>query len=394
MAINIPILFSIAGGLIIIGFLSNEFFYKIKIPEALILIFIGILLGPVFHVFDPGSFLSFSGVMASIAIMVIMFEAGLTLDIRRVVSEAPKSFMFATAYYTLSVVLVSIITTLLTGWPYIYGLLVGALLSGTSAAVVIPLLRQLNIEKDEAVVLELESTITNIYIMILTLSFVRIIVEGETTDIALAINQILGAFTISAVIAALVGYAWLRTLKKLQQKPFSYMLTLAVLLFLYAFLEYIGASGPLGALVFGLVLSNVHVVSPLRTVHLIQLHTEISFFIRVFFFVFLGVIFQISDNPILWLLAVFIGLISMLSRFIAAKLMEFKHVDLFTTLIPRGLGEAVLASLILDYGVEHAMEILQLTSLVIIVTNVMTAAAIFYILRRAQAETSAQPQAG
>ncbi len=381
MGLSVPAVFSIVGGLILVGFLSNEFFYKIKVPEALILILIGILLGPVFHIFDPSAFLSFSGIMASLAIMVIMFEAGLTLDIRKAIIEAPKSFMFATAYYAVSVVVVSIIATIFTGWPYIYGLLVGALLSGTSAAVVIPLLNQLNIEKGESIVLELESTITNIYIMILTLSIARII-AGGTADIAQTIHLILGAFTISAVVGALVGYAWLKILKQLGKRPFSYMVTLSVLFFLYAFMEYIGASGPLAALVFGLVLANVHIIPAVRTMHLIQLHTEISFFIRVFFFVFLGVIFSASGNPVLWALALSIGLVSMLSRYTAARAMGFKHVDLFTVLVPRGLGEAVLASMLLDMGIDHAMEILQLTSLTIIITNILTAAAIFYLLRR------------
>ena len=149
-----------------------------------------------------------------------------------------------------------------------------------------------------------------------------------------------------------------------------------------------GGNGPLFALVFGLTLTNVHLISPLRMVNMIQLHREISFFIRVFFFVFLGVIFKFSANPLHW---VFVGLLSIFSltgRYLAARFMGIKSSVEMAALLPRGLGEAVLSALLLQMFSDSGEylpiinDMVQIVSIAIIMTNVLGALMVWYILRQ------------
>ena len=380
--------FLIVSALIFIGFLANYFFDRTRIPDSLILILLGILLGPVANALFPGSivaqifhpqaFEQFAGLMASIAIMVIMFETGLTLDIKRVLDEAPRSLLYATAHYFTTALISAAVAAFLFGWDPLFALLLGFLLGGTSAAVVIPLGRRLGLDPEDRTLLELESTITNVYNVILVMAVAQYILT-PSTDWRYPIQSILAAFSISIVFGLLVGYFWQKVLKRLQTAPFSYMLTFAVLMAFYAFMTEFGGNGPLFALVFGLTLTNVHLISPLRMVNVIQLHREISFFIRVFFFVFLGVIFKFSANTLHWVFAGILSLVSLLARYVAARRMNIKSAVKFAALIPRGLGEAVLSALLLQMfsGTEHMpviKDIVQIVSITIIVTNFLSSA--------------------
>lgn len=387
--------FLIVSALIFIGFLANYFFDRTKIPDSLILILLGILLGPmantffpdsiIAQIFRPEAFEQFAGLMASLAIMVIMFETGLNLDIKKVIIEAPRSLFYATAHYFTTAIFSGVVAAILFGWNLPFAFMIGFLLGGTSAAIVIPLGRRLGLSSEEQTILELESTITNVYNVILVMAVAQYILT-PSTDWRYPIQSILAAFSISIVFGLLVGYFWQEILKKLQTAPFSYMLTFAVLMAFYAFMTEFGGNGPLFALVFGLTLTNVHLISPLRMVNMIQLHREISFFIRVFFFVFLGVIFKFSTNALHWVFAGILSLVSLLARYVAARRMNIRSAVKFAALIPRGLGEAVLSALLLQmFSATEYMpvinDIVQIVSIAIIMTNILGSVMVWYILR-------------
>jgi NhaP-type Na+/H+ or K+/H+ antiporter len=157
------------------------------------------------------------------------------------------------------------------------------------------------------------------------------------------------------------------------QRSYEYMLTLAFLFLVYAVTEFLGGSGALAVLTFGLVLGNskkqdklsgqdlqkarrrhdkVHRFVPVFTIDLVNLHNEIVFFIRAFFFVALGVILDLT----VFFNARFVGLsIIMLFGLVAARLwaltLVFMRSDLpdrdksaIAFLMPRGLAAAALAA--------------------------------------------------
>lgn len=395
---SVSVIFVTVSALIFIGFLANYFFDRTKIPDSLILILLGVLLGPVANTFFPDSILAntfnpdtfkgFAGLVASIAIMVIMFETGLNLDVVKVIMEAPRSLFYATAHYFATAILSAVAATFLFNWDPLFALMLGFLLGGTSAAIVIPLGKRLGLCPEDQTVLELESTITNVFNLILVMAVAQYILTSSP-DWRYPIQSILSAFSVSIVFGLLVGHFWQKVLRKLQTTPFSYMLTFAVLMAFYAFMTEFGGNGPLFALVFGITLSNDRLISPLRMMNMVQLHREISFFIRVFFFVFLGVIFEFSANSMHWVFAGVLALISIIARYVSARVMGITSAKQFAILIPRGLGEAVLSALLLQMfcapaeaptsGIVESM--VQVASIAIIVTNFLGSAIIWGILR-------------
>jgi cell volume regulation protein A len=397
--------FIITAALIYVGFLANYFFDVIKVPDSPILIFLGILFGPVANalwphsiiaqIFNPEAFQSCADIRASLAILVIMFETGMSMDVQRVIKEAPRSFYYATAHYFTTALLGGVLAALLFQWNWTLSFMLGFLLGGTSAAIVIPLGKRLGLDPKEQTLLELESTITNIYNVVFVLAFAQFLITPNP-DWTVPIKDILSAFSISIVFGILIGYGWEKVLKKLSNQSYSYMLTFATLLLFYSLMQEFGGNGPLFALVFGMVLTNLHIVSPLRMVNMIQLHREITFFIRVFFFVFLGVIFSPTMNPAVWAFAILLSLISLGARYLAAKLMELEDPFRLAILLPRGLGEAVLSALIMVLlaGTQYSGAIdtiLQAVSATIIWTNIFSAALVAYYMHKNGVDAEQQP---
>ena len=65
--------------LFFVGHALQWFFVKTKIPDLLILTAIGYIMGPVLGWFDPTDFTQVGGFISTLALIVILYEAGLHL---------------------------------------------------------------------------------------------------------------------------------------------------------------------------------------------------------------------------------------------------------------------------------------------------------------------------
>jgi cell volume regulation protein A len=133
-------------------------------------------------------------------------------------------------------------------------------------------------------------------------------------------------------------------------------LNLGVVLGVFAVARYVGGSGLLGELVFGITLANVpHTPHMARQgARMLAFHAELSFLVRSFFFVMLGVVAEFIGRkylvPILGILAALI-----LARYLAVQLsrgavrdVTREQTELLFWMLPRGLVTAVLALEIVD----------------------------------------------
>jgi NhaP-type Na+/H+ or K+/H+ antiporter len=257
------------------------------------------------------------------------------------------------------------------------GLLLGCVLGGVSSAVVIPIMAGVSAKEDTKVLLTLESVLSDVMCIVTALILIEIL-RGSATETGVLIQHLLSAFVLAGFIGFLFGVLWLTVLKKLEGKPFSFMITIAALFMLYAVVEYIQVSGAIAALVFGLVLSNKDEIARILKIktgfvfdqNIKQFHSEVSFLVRTFFFVYLGLTFtftigggsyaplfdlpsQIVANPlylfILVLALIFVGIfiIRYIASSITATVDEETKPDkpYIYTMLPRGLAAAVLAAL-------------------------------------------------
>ncbi|MBI5061485.1 MAG: cation:proton antiporter [Candidatus Aenigmarchaeota archaeon] len=382
-------LLSLFGVTIVLGYAGLLIFRRTKIPDILWLLIFGVLVAS-FGFIDRAMFVSASPLLAALALLIILFDAGLNMDFYDMMHGFSRSFLLAIIGFILSTVAVASVSVFLLGFSIVEGLLLGAILGGSCSTIAISIISRMRMKERLRTLVTLESIITDPVSIVVALALVSMIVPAAGYS---PVNRIASAFSIGALVGLVVGIAWLRLLDKLQGKPFDYMLTLAVVFLLYAGVEFAGGSGAIAALLFGLALGNgktfskilkmskEYTVNPL----LKTFQSEICFFIRSFFFVYLGLIVVISPQYLLYgaLLAVLLILVRFVAVHLSVGGMGFTRNEriLISTMAPRGLAAAVLAQLPISYGIPNAEIYSSIIFVVIFATVIYTAISVKFFYK-------------
>ena len=77
---NIGLVIAVIGLLIFAAHLFTEIFSRKRIPDVLLLMVIGLALGPVFHLVKPEELGPVTSVFTTITLVIILFESGTRLD--------------------------------------------------------------------------------------------------------------------------------------------------------------------------------------------------------------------------------------------------------------------------------------------------------------------------
>ena len=329
----------------------------------LFLIVLGMVFGPILGFFDPEIVIGLAPYIAALALVFILFDGGMRMDMYQVFSHSPRATLLAVLSFLSSLFVVAMFMTLLLEVPLLYGLLFGSILGGSSSIVVVSLAAKIKVSEKCSTTLTLESAITDILCIVVSLVIIGIILTGQADLINVSI-EIASTFLIGAAVGVMFGLGWLILLRRVIAVPFSYMLTLAVILIAYVISEQFGGSGALSSLLFGLTLGNEsrifkafkREISNGSAVDegLRRFESEIAFLIRTFFFVFLGLIATIYDVRFLFLGAI-LSLLLLLVRFGAVSLATVRSElkierPIMAVVLTRGLAAAVLATLPIQYA--------------------------------------------
>src|SRR5579864_260829 len=152
------LILGLVGGLLTLAFLANRVFRVTRVPDVLVLMTLGLVLGPVLGLVNPAHLSSTTSVLGTLAIILVLFEGGLELDLRRTLHHFPGSLLLAVLVYGFSIVLVGLVVRRGLGMPLTTALAVGAVLGCTSSTVVLPVLQQLGAREPVKVTLMLEAS--------------------------------------------------------------------------------------------------------------------------------------------------------------------------------------------------------------------------------------------
>ncbi len=380
--------FILLGAIIFIGFLGTKFFEKTRVSELLILMILGFLIGPVFNIVDQSTLVQFVPLFAGLALIILLFDGGLNLNFQKVFYELAPASIFTILVFALSVLGVGAVMHFLVGWDWLISFMFAAVVGGTSSPIVFSLVASVKAREEVKTMLQLESALTDALTIVAAIAFAQIIVSNSF-DAGSAIGAVAGGFSIAFVIGLIVGAVWVNFLKGFTGK-FDYMLTLAAALVLYGAVEFIKGNGGIAVLTFGIVLGNAKQLVRMVTkkvddkvelpVEFKSFQNEISFFVRTFFFVYIGVLISLQ---LLTLQTIAIGIgatiVALAARFIIVKILSYDkkpESGLITTMMPRGLAAAVMSSLPAAYGIA-APGFTELVMLVIIGSNVISSFGVF-----------------
>ncbi len=387
--------FLLIASVIVIGFFGQILFKKTKISDTVLLMLVGLAIGPLFNFIDVPTIGFFRAVVpffAALTLIMLLFDGGLKLNFYKVIREVSPAFGFAILCFALTVLFTAGMMFLL-GWSLLVSLMLGVIISGTSSAIIIPLVNSLQVREETRIVLALESALTDALCIIATIALIEILLM-QTLELRQVVESLLGAFSIAAVLGFIFAAYWLVLLRDVKGvKEHQYILTIAVLFFLYFLTEYASANGAIAALVFGLVLGNAKEITSFLKMRQCQLDTditlfqkEISFFIRTFFFIYIGIIFELSSVTI-ELVAIAIALMFLIIAARAAATRLFVKIKkelredkaILQNLMARGLAAAILASYpaIMGAAIAEQTALVQIVFLIILFSNIGTTVGVF-----------------
>ena len=360
----------LSGSIIIIGFLSNNIFERTGFPDMLFLIALGMILGPTTGLVDSTSIIGFAPYLAALAVVFILFDGGMKMNIYRVFSGSPRAAILAIAGFASSVLAVTMLmaSIVIPEAPLMYSVLFGTILGGSSSIVVISLASKIGVSDKCSTILSLEAALTDILCIVLSLIVIEIILGGSM-DLTAISHSIASRFSIGIVLGLVFGLIWLSLMKRTAGSAYAYMLTLAVVLLTYAVSEFLGGSGSLSSLLFGITLGNekeiYQILRMKRPPNMVvdgglkRFESEIAFLLRTFFFVFIGLIASISNVTVVFA-GIILSFVLLLVRFgsvtlvtIRSELLEERAIMSVT--LTRGLAAAVLATLPLQYATPDAI---------------------------------------
>ncbi|MDH4122481.1 MAG: cation:proton antiporter [Thermoplasmata archaeon] len=358
------------GFIIFVGFIGSLIFSRFKIPDVLILIGVGMLLGPdilgnQFNIVNEATLQNlneFKNLFLALALVIILFDGGLSLDIMSVSESMRLSIFISITTFIMSMLMVGFALNSIMNVNLMIALCLGAIVGGTSSAVVLPIVNRMRIHSRTKAMLSMESVITDVMVIVVALTILSIIMIGEINVLSIS-KDIASKFLIGGGIGLVAGIAWLFVLHRLQKQPLSYMITIGALIIVAALVELppLSSSGAVAALTFGLAISNREIIGRrLKSdsvtfkinLQIQQFHNEITFFVRTFFFVYLGMFFRFATFTHIHFVAGLL-MISMvvLARWVATLMVNrignlgFADSMAVFSLMPRGLAAAVLATL-------------------------------------------------
>jgi Na+:H+ antiporter len=372
---NMAYAFGLPAALLVLAVAANRLSKLTRVPDIIVLLMIGIFLGPILHWVNPAQFESVIRILGTLALILILFEGGLELRLRQALRYFPAGLLLVVLSFGLSLALVAVVGRYLLHLDWTDCLLLGAALGCTSGTIVIPALQQIATPDAVKITLTIESSLGEVIAVLLVGSLLKSNEQGSLIG-GLA-SDFSRHIAVSLLVGFIIGAVWSRLWPKLAGTPNSNILNLGVVLGVYAVGDSLHGSGLLAVLIFGVTLANLP-----RTPHmtrqgarLLAFHAEFSFLVRSFFFVLLGIVAQfVSRQYIIPILGILVALV--LARYVAmmgsrwiVKDVSKEETELLFWMLPRGLVTAVLALGIVEARGETFSFLPAIAFTVVLVTN-------------------------
>jgi len=380
-----PVLLLAGAIIIFLGVAGESFFKKTGIPDIAFLMILGVVIGPILGIIPTSTVIVVVPYFAAIALILIMFDGGLNLDIKTVIKTAHYALLLSLAGFLASIASVALVAFYGLGWGLIESVLLGTIVGGSSSIIVFGLVRRLPISDQTKSMLSLESAITDILVTIIAFVLIDMLVLG-VLDPNIAALSFAKSVAVGLALGFGIGIPWAYVTTKLQNAQHSYMLTIGILFVIFFVEKSLGGTGALAPLIFGLMLGNKQLISRYLKFKVPEIssddptHNQLTFLVRSFFFVFVGllatigrlefIIVGVAGTILIYLTRVGIIKISLRGRFSA-----FDN-KVTAAMIPRGLAAAVVAIIPLTMGLPNAESYPQIVFVIILMSVIITTVAL------------------
>ena len=391
---NTGLVIAFIGLLIFAAHLFTEIFSRKRIPDVLLLMIIGLFLGPIFHLVKPEYFGSVASVFTTITLVIILFQSGTELNFNTLLNSIRGTAKLTLINFFITKIVVALLR-LIVKLDFLTSLMLGAILGGTSSAVVIPMVSQLKISQKGGTILILESAFSDVLCIVFAWADLQAIQSGGAMNVGKVLGDIISSFILATVIGVISAILWSYVLERVRHVKNSILTTPAFVFIVYGFNEWLGFSGAIAALAFGIGMANIDSMynsgivikkmfkngepTKLNETEK-QLFSEVVFLLKTFFFVYIGVSIQLNQLvPILMGLAIAVVLFALRIPIVMASVhskkdstMPIEDKIFMSGIVPKGLAAAVLATIPVQKGIEGGEMIQNIVFAVILFSIIFT----------------------
>jgi cell volume regulation protein A len=374
----------VGGTLLLIGYGASLIFDKFRIPDFIVLIFLGVLLAQIpVEPFGPGLVPSLTPILpvfTALTIAFIMFEGGLSLNLKGSGRGMPGVLAHVAVSVFITVVLIWLIATRLLGFDGVTALVLAGAFCGPSAAVILSFATRLKLGKAAERAVVLDAVVTNVIAVILVFFAIR----SASAEPATFLHQYALEIALATIVAIAAGIPWRMAIKRSPSRKFMYIATVAWALVIYGIADgLINGNGAVAAFVFGLVLAYrkpEDAPDPEGKGSLQEFQSEITFGMRTFFFIYLGLVVTVdSVTPVALIGALLLTLVFVVSRVPSSialgRLSGFskRETRVLIASMARGMTDVVLILIAIESGVVPASSVPLLVGLVTVTILVAVA---------------------
>lgn len=374
------------GLILIVGMVFAKIFDKLKLPRIIGMLLTGIILGPqVLNLLDA-NILKISPDLRTIALIVILLKAGLSLDIGDLKKVGRSAVLLSFLPASFEILSYAIFVPKILGLNLIDGLLMGAVMAAVSPAIVVPRMVKLIDEgygKDESIpqMILAGASCDDVFVLVLFSSFLSMAKGSEFSFKSLLkvpVSIILG-IGFGIVIGYLLYLFFERRYKNGSYiRNSSKVIIILALAFLLVSLEsLVKEIIPISGLLAVIAMASAYKIKAEDGVveRLSEKFAKLWIFAEILLFVLVGAevdIKYMTGIGFAGVLLIFLGLlirsIGVFISVVGSRLSKNEKIFTILAYTPKATVQAAIGSVALAKGIGSGMAILSIAVLGIIIT--------------------------
>jgi len=366
--------------ILLIGLLGSIISRKLKIPNLIILIGTGMILGYIKYQGQP--LIQFSPLfltgLAIITLAMVVFDSSSRFNFKKFDTLSASALKLTGIFLLLNLIFLSVMTNyFFKPVSFLLALLFAAVVSGTDPSSILAILGKIKAKPFE--LLKIEAILNTPFIVLIPFLLIDIMkdITGSTLEIlssqALPFAQ---QFVVGIGTGILVGLIFFRFMKKYYSATLSPVALIIVALLSYIGSEVLGGNGVLSVTTSGILFGNLYHVKHMKS--LLKFGELFAEIFEILVFVLIGTIIKIPWTSEFLIPASILFLVYLIIRFISIEIsfIESSYTlkeKLYMTLnIPKGIAIAVVIFTLATTEVVGIKPILDLILLFMIYSIIIS----------------------